>query len=119
MRLLCGAQTRAETDQQPGPVSAIVGDEFHGVRSPFARGGIAGPLASGDVQGKGVKPSRLSEHVLWFRATTQGREAGRAKEVGSRPKSDPFCLVTLNLFQGPWPTLSLGAAQGERSGHGC
>src|SRR3546814_18281133 len=28
MRLLFGAQTRAETDQQPGPVSAIVGEQL-------------------------------------------------------------------------------------------
>ncbi|OWQ94632.1 hypothetical protein CDQ92_16285 [Sphingopyxis bauzanensis] len=27
--------------------------------------------------------------------------------------------VTLNLFQGPWPAISVGAAWNEGSGHGC
>ena len=32
---------------------------------------------------------------------------------------DRFFPVTLNLFQGPWPALSFGAALDESSGHGC
>jgi hypothetical protein len=37
---------------------------------------------------------------------------------GIRPVSDLPILVTLNLFQGPWPALSFDAALDESSGHG-
>ena len=30
-----------------------------------------------------------------------------------------FTIVTLNLFQGPWPAVYFDAASNERSGHGC
>jgi hypothetical protein len=54
-----------------------------------------------------------------FTSAISAASAGILSNARCRPTSAVSYLVTLNLFQGPWPAVSFGATLTERFGHGC
>src|SRR3546814_11554054 len=73
---------------------AVAGDEFHGVRDPFTRGGIARPLSQRRRDGEGVKSTgRVSD--IGLRLTSYGWRHTR------KPFTNIFtsiCLILIHLL---------------------